>query len=432
MLSRRRFLRGISGGVITAGAAAAARTSLAAVTRAATQPGPEADFWASVRREFLLDPHRSYMNNGTLGPTPKPVYYTVMERYRDLAFDPGQPNTDQSEAAEEVRAKAAAFIGANADEVALTRNTTEGLAFVLNGLDFEAGDEILMTFHEHPGGLEPCRLNARRRGVVLKEAKWPAPAEDPGVILNAFNDQITLRTRLIMVSHIMFQTGSLVPVKALAALARSKGILTLIDGAHPVGMLRVDVHDLGVDYYAASPHKWLVAPTGTGLLYMRRASQDRVWPTVVTTGWDEPARGAARFDRLSQRAWPLVLAAGAAIDFQNAIGPERIEARVRALQTRLRKQARDLPGISFHTSANPALSGALLGLTLGDLDNRDIVETMNRRHGIWIRTVDYGLNAVRVSTHIYNDEADVDRCAEGLMDCVKNGVIKAPPLPPGA
>jgi selenocysteine lyase/cysteine desulfurase len=191
-------------------------------------------------------------------------------------------------------------------------------------------------------------------------------------------------------------------------------------------MLKMDMHDLGVDYYAASPHKWLDAPTGTGLLYMRRESQDRVWPTIASTGWDDPERGAGRFDRLSQRAWPLVLAVGAAVDFQQAIGRERIEQRVRALQARLRSAVERMPGARMITSASPDLSGALLAFSLAPLHNADIVETLKRRHGVWIRTVEYGLNGVRASTHIFNSEAEVDRLLEGLDDCVRNGVIKAP------
>jgi selenocysteine lyase/cysteine desulfurase len=406
-------------------AAAAARSSLATLTALAQAPVPDADFWRRVRGEFLLDKDWTYLNNGTLGPTPKPVYYTLVERYHDLAQDPGQPNSDQSAGADEVRRKAAAFVGADGDEIALVRNTTEGMSFVLNGLDLGAGDEILTTFHEHAGGLQPCRLKAKRHGVVIREVRWPAPAEDPSVILNRFNDAITPRTRVIMASHAMYQTGSLVPLKALAALARSKGIVTAIDGAHPIGMMTMDMHDLGIDYYASSSHKWLCAPTGSGILYLRRESQDRLWPTVVSSGWDDPKRGAARFDRLSQRAHPIVLALGAAIDFQQAIGRERVEARVRALQAHARRRLGGLPGIRFHTSASTELSSALLAFTLPALENADIVLTLKRRHRVWTRTMEYDLNAVRIATHIYNHEAQIDQLVAGLEDILKGNVVRA-------
>lgn len=427
MVTRRGFIRGLTGGVIATGAAlAAARTSLEALGQMAQGNLSEPEFWRRVRGEFLLDKDWTYLNNGTLGPTPKPVYYTLMEKYHDLAQDPGQPNADQSAAATEVRRKAAAFMGADEDEIALVRNTTEGMNFMLGGLDLKAGDEILVTFHEHGGGLNPCRLKAKRAGAVIKEVRWPAPADDPNVVLQAFNDAMTPRSKLMMVSHVMYQTGSGVPLKELAALARSKGIITCIDGAHPPGMLKMDMHDLGVDYYASSSHKWLCAPTGCGILYLRRASQEQLWPTVVASGWDNPDLGAARYDRFSQRAHPLVLAQGAAMDFQTAIGRERVEQRIRSLYDYSRKKLSALPGITFHTSNNPQLNNGLLGFTLPGLKNDDIVETLKRRHRIWTRTMAHDLNAVRIATHIYNTEEQIDALHAGLEDCMKGNLITAP------
>jgi selenocysteine lyase/cysteine desulfurase len=158
---------------------------------------------------------------------------------------------------------------------------------------------------------------------------------------------------------------------------------------------------------------------------MWRGSQDRVWPTIGATGWDDPMRGASRFDRLSQRAWPLVLSVGAALDFQEAIGRDRIERRIRLLHARLRQGVSTLPGVKIYTSAHPELSCALLGFGWEHIKNQDLVNTVLKRHGIWIRTVDYDLNAVRVSTHHYNTEQQVDRLVEALQDVLKKGVIPA-------
>jgi isopenicillin-N epimerase len=429
-MNRRNFMRRLTGNVALAAAMAEAagvraRASMGRVEQAAGATASDADFWAKVRSEFLLDSHVAYLNNGTLGPTPKPVLYTLIERYQRLASDTGPENTRLSLLAEDVRKKAAAFIGADVEEVALTRNTTEGMNYIANGLDMKAGDEVLLTFHEHPGGLQPWKLKAKRHGIVLKELKFPLPLNDPATILNIFNDAITPRTKVISVSHTTYQTGTMVPVRQLAAMARAKGILTVIDAAHPLGQMRLDMHALGADFYSMSPHKWLDAPTGTGLLYMRRESQDRVWPTVVTSGWDDPKRGAARYDRLSQRAWPLVLAAGAAMDFQSAIGIDRIEARVRMLHARLRQKISALPGVTVWTSPHAELCCALLGFSLPNLNNQAIVDTLLARHGTYVRTIAYDLNAVRVSTHHYNTEEQVDRLIEGLQDILKNGVIPA-------
>lgn len=436
-MNRRNFMRQLTGNVALAAAVAElagvrAEASMRRVGQAAAATGSDAEFWAKVRAEFLLDPHVAYMNNGTLGPTPRPVLYALIERYQQLARETGPTNSLLNEETEEVRKKAAAFIGANEDEVAITRNTTEGMNFIANGLDMKAGDEVLMTFHEHPGGFNPWRLKAKRHGIVVKEVKFPLPLASPDVVLNLFNDAITPRTKVLSVSHITYQTGTGMPVKQLAALARSKGILTVIDAAHPLGMMQLDMHDLGIDYYAMSPHKWLDAPTGTGFLYMRRESQDQVWPTVVTSGWDDPKRGASRYDRLSQRSTPLIVASGTAMDFQSRIGSERIEQRCRALHARLREKVSALPGVQIYTSPHPELHCALLGLSLNNVPNKGIVDTLLKRHGIWIRTIDYDLNAVRVSTHHYNSEDQVDRLVEGLKDIIKNGVVATPTTSPAA
>ena len=429
-INRRNFMRRLAGtavaGALAETAALRAFESMRHVQQAAAATLPDAEFWTRIRGEFLLDGHIAYLNNGTLGPTPKPVLYTLIERYQRLAMETGPENTLLSQQAEDVRKKAAAFINANVDEVALTHNTTEGMNFIANGLDLAAGDEILMTFHEHPGGREPWKLKAKRHGVVIKEVKFPLPPANPADVLNLFNDAITPRTKVISFSHTTYQTGTMMPAKQICALARSKGILSLVDAAHPLGQMQIDMKDIGADYYAMSPHKWLDAPTGTGLLYMRRESQDRVWPTMGSTGWDDPKRGASRFDRLSQRAWPLVLAVGSALDFQSAIGKDRIEGRVRMLHARLRDKVAALPGAKIYTSPHPELSCALLGFSIGTLNNQAIVDTMLARHHTWIRTIAYDLNAVRISTHHYNSEQQVDRCVEGLQDIVKNGVITKP------
>ena len=429
-VSRRLFLRAITAG--SAGLAAgwpvpagAARTGIAGIEAAQNDAESESDFWTRVRSEFLTSDELAYMNSGSLGPMPRPVYYALVDGYRGLASDPGRENARHVAAQADLRAKLAAFVHADPAEIALTRNTTEGMSFVANGLDLEAGDEVLCSFHEHPGGLEPWKLLARRRGVVVRELPFPIPTPDPADIVGRFEDAITPRTKVISVSHVTFPTGCMLPVRALAALARPRGILTVVDGAHGIGMLALDVHDLGVDCYASSPYKWMGAPVGTGFLYLRGELQDQLWPTVANTGWDDPERGAARYDRLGQRAGPLLMATSAALDFQNAIGRERIEQRIRALAGRLRERLAEIPQVRVHTSAHPLLACGLTGFALEGFDRREVVDTLWRRHHIWVRHTDLDLNTVRVSTHHYNTEAQVDRLGEALRDILANGVLPA-------
>lgn len=435
VLPRRSFLRKLP----AAPAAVAALGELAGehvqasfdtIRQAGAVATSDAEFWRTVRGEFLIGPGLAFMNNGTLGPTPKPVFYTLVEAYRAIATDPSG-SSEQAVRAEEVRKKAAQFVGADVDEIALTRNTTEGMSFIASGLDLKTGDEVLLTFHEHPGGLEPWRLKAERVGIILREVPFPIPLTRGADVLNAFNDAISPRTKVISISHATYPTGTFMPVKELCALGHSKGILVAVDGAHPLGMIPLDLHDLACDFYATSPHKWLDAPDGTGLFYVRREVQDRLWPTVATTGWDDAESGARRFDRLSQRGWSQVLGVGAAIDFQNAIGGDRIEARVRALTTALRARIRSLPGVKIHNSDVPELSCALTGFAFGTYKNEDIVTTLRQRQNVIVRSTEFDLNTVRVSTHYYNTEDEIDRLVEGLQDILKRGVIPAPPQAEG-
>jgi selenocysteine lyase/cysteine desulfurase len=429
--SRRRFLQAFAAG--SAGALAASAMRLEASPFARPRGGlgqappedsnSEAAFWEGVRREFLVSDELAYMNSGTLGPMPKPVYYAVVDAYRALSADPGRENTRHNLAQGGLREKLAAFVGADPTEVALTRNTTEGMSFVANGLDLAAGDEVLLSHHEHPGGLEPWKLKAKRQGIVVRELPFPIPTPDPAAILNRFEDAITPRTKVISVSHVTFPTGCMLPVRELAALARPRGILTAVDGAHATGMLALDMHDLGVDFYASSPYKWMGAPVGTGMLYLRRESQEQLWPTVVMAGWDDPERGGARYDRLSQRAGPLLMALGAALDFQTGIGRERIEGRVRGLATTLRARLAEIPQAIVHTSTHPALGCGITGFALEGFDRRAVVDTLWRRHHVWVRHTDHDLNTVRVSTHLYNTEEQVERLIDGVRDVLANGPL---------
>src|SRR5437868_6701662 len=285
-------------------------------------------FWPHTRQQFLIPSDEVYLNNGTVGSSPWPVLNAVFDGYRQTE-KMDQPDPEDYPIWgygewNEFRDPLAKFVGADRDEIALVRNATEANSYIANGLEMKAGDEVLMTDQEHPGGEQPWNLRAKRYGVVVKKVVLPKPPKNAAEIMNLISDGITPRTRVIFVSHITTVTGVVLPVKEICALARSKGIISAIDGAHVTGMMRLDLNDLGCDIYTSSPHKWLQAPKGSGFIFIREEVLDRMWNTIVTAGWDEPQLKAERFQRIGSSNVPLLWGFRAAIELDISIGMERI------------------------------------------------------------------------------------------------------------
>ena len=381
-------------------------------------------YWAKLRDRFMLEEGLAYLNNGTVGPTPVPVYQNLVNYWRMMAENPNENSAMLQGRTDLIRGKAALFLGAWPDEIAILRNATEGNNLIAQGLDLKAGDEVLIGFLEHDSVRQPWQLKAKRHGIVLKEVPIQTPPKSPEEILNAFEAAITPRTRAIATAHCDTVTGTYSPIKDIAALARSKGILCFADGAQVAGMFPVNVHDLGVDTYATTCHKWLCAPAGTGLLYVRREMQDRIWPNIVSEYW-WTLKDARKYEHVSRRPWPVVAALEDALDFQNAIGPPRIEQRIRALSTYFRTEAAKIAHVKLYTSNDPRLSGAMTSLGMDNvqparlreyLRQRFDVYTAERSAGIKYPADPHGVEGIRVSTHYYNTFEQVERVLQGLRE----------------
>jgi selenocysteine lyase/cysteine desulfurase len=312
MLNRRSFLANASGLAATL----AFRDGLFAQLEKAPSSLPdqklyeknEDAYWSELRKQFLIPEDEVYLNNGTVGSSPAPVLRAIFDGYNETEKMAQQDPEDYPiwgyAAWNEFRDPLAAFVGCKRDELALLRNATEANSYIANGIDMKAGDEVLMTDQEHPGGEHPWNLRAKRYGVVVKKVALPKPVQNAAQVLNLFNDAITPRTRVMFFSHITTATGVVLPAKELCALARSKGILSAVDGAHVIGMMRLNVHELGCDMYSSSQHKWLLAPKGSGFLYVRDEVIDRLWNTIATEGWDDPKIRAERFQRIGSSNVP--------------------------------------------------------------------------------------------------------------------------------
>jgi len=396
--------------------------------------------WRRVRREFQLNPGVTHLNCGTLGATPQLVVDAVIATMREIEGNPaGLMYGWGIEQMEDVRARMAAFIGADLSELALTRNTTEGMNAVARGIDLEPGDQILTTDHEHGGGMVAWQYLRRHHGAEVVYAEMPTPVRDAQQLVDLLVGHVTPRTRVCMVSHIDTITGVRMPLAELADAMHARDVLLVCDGAQAPGMLDVDVHALGVDAYVTSGHKWMLAPKGTGLLYVRSEAQGRIHPSFLHSGY------AAYTGSGGTRDVATVVGQGVAAAFHDVIGAPRIEARGRALSKYLRARLDAVDGFRHLTPDDDALSGSILtiGLEGGGNSDRpsagDIVGRMRSEHDVLIKraqgTYAYSEepdltsrnhNAIRfsthifndeveiVSTHIFNDEVEIDRCVDLL------------------
>ncbi len=429
MLSRRRFLRGVSSGVVATGAALASRDAFAAAGRdqviAPTlgvgdlKPGGALDeaYWWKVRSQFNILDGMTFMNNGTEGPVPRCVTEANERIFREIAENPS--NNYRREEVDVVRGMVARFVNAEPGEIALTRSTTEGMNIFTHGLEWKAGDEVIYCDHEHGGGIGPYTTLAKRVGVKPVIISIPNPPTSVDQIVGLYEKAITPRTKAIMVSHMTYVTGLITPVKELADLAERRRILISVDGAHPLGMMDLDLKAMNVHHYAAAGQKWLLCGTGTGVCYIRRDVQDRIWPLMGPPG--DPKDGAKKYEAFGQRDVPSVLGMTAAVEMQNAIGKKNIEDRVRFLSARLRAGLAQIPGVKMWTSEDQKFAAGLTLFSVRDLPMENVQKAILARDRIYIRTMTTGnLNAVRAATHIYNMPAEVDHLIESVKHVAEN------------
>jgi len=421
MLNRRHFLSTAATGA--AGGLAASLTFrsdlFAQLEKIPPLPDPalfdknEDAFWAAMRRQFLIPEDEVYLNNGTVGSSPAPVLRAIFDGYTTTEKmdqeDPEDYPIWGYAAWNEFRDPLAAFVGCTRDEIALLRNATEANSYIANGVDMKAGDEVLMTDQEHPGGEHPWNLKAKRYGVVVKKVTLPRPVKDAAQVLNLVNDAITPRTRVLFFSHITTFSGVVLPAKELSALARSKGVLSAVDGAHVPGMMRLNVRDLGCDMYSSSPHKWLFAPKGSGFLYVRDEVIDRVWNTIATEGWDETNIRAERLQRIGSSNVPALWGLRASIKLANDIGMERIERRHRHMADYILDEMKKR-GAESWTSPDPALRCAIVSVNVPPIQRMALENWMWKTHKIRIRGGEP--HKLRLSTPYYLQKRDIDRFLE--------------------
>ena len=375
-------------------------------------------FWSIVRGQFLIPEDRIYLNNGTLGPSPRVVVDAVIEHTRRVAqtLPPGV-------AWDDLKSALANLIGGDPEGFVFPRNTTEAMNFVANGVELGPGDDIVSTDHEHIGGLEPWKLVTRRRGASLTIARLPVPAQTGEELLEAVWAAVTPATRFVTVSHMTFTTGTVFPVTELAKRCGEQGVILAVDGAHPPGMLQLDLGSLGGDFYATSPHKWLLAAQGTGLLYLSESWRKRLWPTLASGGWDDLSLGAHRFNHLGTMDESRLAGLLAAVEFLRAVGMERVEARVRHLRAMLETGLRGMSGVDVVTPTREELKGGMVSFAIDGVESADLQRHLSRTANIRTRVIgEYDYGWMRLSTHIYNAPRDVERVLELVEEVTRSGI----------
>ncbi len=428
MIGRRRFLSLSSSALVLA----ATYPSLAKASgnKSSFIPGPDdpdADVFAAARRELMFPPEITYCNTGTLGAMPRDVLNAQTEGLRRLEaelpdwpyYTPiGAPLTGYQKR-EDIRKDVGDFIGAEMDEVALTQNATMGMNFLANGMTYKPGDEILTTDQEHGGGVGPFRLMAKRYGAAVKEIDLDAAvANGHEGVLQAFADAISPRTRVMMFSEVTSNFGYKLPARELCALAKSKGIFSIVDGAQVVGQLPVNVKDLNCDAYVSSPHKWLLAPKGTGILFIKRDRQDEIWTTLGSYNYDNYEDGAFRFMQYGTGSPALIYGLKAALDFNRKIGIERIARWNLSLTRQLQEGLRDIPNVRIYSGTKPELWA---GATTFGLENKSSAELQDALWAAKIRVRAQGKNRrVRLSAHLYVNSEDIARALDIVRTLARN------------
>jgi selenocysteine lyase/cysteine desulfurase len=372
------------------------------------------DFWAPIQQAFTASPTILNFNNGGVSPAPSVVQEAVDRYYRYSNEAPSYfmwRILDQGR--EPLREQLAKLAGTSPEEIAIQRNATEALDAVILGLPLQRGDEVVLCRQDYPNMLHAWRQRELRDGLKLAYVNLELPIEDEGVLVRKYVEQFTPRTKVVHLTHLINWTGQVLPVRKIADEAHWRGIEVVVDGAHSFAHLDYRIPDLGADYFGTSLHKWLCAPIGTGMLWIRQDKIANVFPLVPN---DKPQSDNIRkFENLGTRPFFLEQATGQAIRFHNAIGNARKQARLFYLKNRWAEAAARLPGVRIHTSLKPQFSGALALFSIDGLEPSAVESQLLSRFKIHTSPIVWeNIKGVRVTPHLYTTMQDLDRLVEAI------------------
>ncbi|HQY67281.1 MAG TPA: aminotransferase class V-fold PLP-dependent enzyme [Pyrinomonadaceae bacterium] len=383
------------------------------------------DYWATIQQAFSVTRSMVNLNNGGVSPSPRMVTEAFVrytwQQEDATAYIMWHILEPQSET---VRTGLAEIFGCSPEEIAITRNASESLEIVMMGLDLKSGDEILTSTQDYPRMLTTLRQRELREGLKLNLVKIPIAPKNVDDIAAAFERAVTPRTKLILISQQINLTGQILPVKQICDMARSKGIETVVDGAHAFAQFDSKLSDIGCDYYGTSLHKWLYAPKGTGMLYVKRDKISKIWALMASE--DRNKNDIRKFEEIGTHSAAMRLAIGEAILFHNAIGGKRKEERLRYLSRYWMNKLKDIPKVGFNTSFDPQQSCAIANFKIDGIDPVAIGSYLMSKHKIITTPIVHDeFTGIRITPNVYTTLWELDRFCEIVADIAKKGLPKA-------
>jgi selenocysteine lyase/cysteine desulfurase len=380
----------------------------------AGQVAADEDYWSIIQSAYTVNPSIINLNNGGVSPAPSVVQQAVA-RFNDLANE--GPSyfmwriLDQGR--EPLREKLALLAGAQAEEIAINRNATEALNTVIYGLDLKSGDEVIGTKQDYPNMIQAYKQRALREGIVYKQLSFDFPIENDEQIVKVYENAITPKTKILHVTHMVNWVGQVMPVRKICNMAHAKGIEVVVDGAHSFGLLDFKIPDLGCDYFGTSLHKFLSAPIGSGMLWIKKEKIAKIWPLLCNG--DPHSSDIRKFETLGTRSFPIEQGIGEAINFHEAIGSKRKEERIRYLKNYWASRVKEIPKVKLHTSLKPQYSCAICGVSIDGMTPAELDNALFNKYKIHtVGIVWENISCVRITPHVYTKIADLDKLVRAI------------------
>ncbi len=421
MSSRRSFIQKTVGAASVAALSPllAAAEDVSDALRSLNKLTPEAaatdeDLWARMAQAYTVTPNMLNLNNGGVSPQPK-VVQDAVDRYYHLSNEAPTYYMWQilDKGREPLRRKLGDLAGVSGEELAINRNTTEALGTFTWGIDMSKGDEIVMTKLDYPNMIHAWKQRELREGVKINWISLDLPFDNDEMVIKAFINATTPKTKIWHITHLLTWTGQILPAAKLCAEARKRGIISIVDAAHSFAHVDFKISDMNPDYFGTSLHKWLCAPFGTGMMYVRREHIGKTWPLFPT---DKPqSEDIRKFEALGTRSFAPEQAIGQAIDFHQAIGGKRKQERLHYLKKYWCEAVSQNPKVKIHVSMKPEYSCALGTFSIEGQKPGDIVHTLMEKYQIHVVPIVWeNVSAVRVTPHIYTTTRDLDRFIDAV------------------